>query len=87
MSIFKIKSNKNFDKVVILKVSEDEILLNLIKKIKSYNYTIFYLPSKQKYYDEDNIIELSLKYPLTSTLHEIKSWQISNLCYNVRYED
>ena len=87
MSIFKIKSNKHFDKVVILKVQETETLFNLIKQIKSHHYTIFYAPKLNKYFDEDNIIELSLKYPLTSTLHEIKSWQISNLCYNVRYED
>lgn len=71
MSLFKIKSNKSFDKVVILKVSETDNLFSLIKKIKSYNYTIFYLPTRQKYYDEDNVIELSLKYPLNLTLGEI----------------
>ena len=87
MSIFKIKSNKHFDKVVILKVQETETLFNLIKQIKSHHYTIFYAPKLNKYFDEDIIIQLSLKTPLTSTLQEIKSWQISNLwyTYNTRY--
>ena len=73
MSIFKYRQNKSFDKVIILKVLETETLFNLIKQIKQHHYTIFYVPTIQKYFDEDNIIELSLKHPLTSTLHEIKS--------------
>lgn len=72
MSIFKFRQNKNFDKVVIIKVSETETLFNLIKQIKSHHYTIFYVPTLQKYFDEDNIIELSLKYPLTSNLKAIR---------------
>ena len=72
MSIFKYRQNKHFDKVVILKVEESEILLNLIKQIKSHHYTIFYVPKLNKYFDEDNIIELSLKYPLTMQLSQLK---------------
>ncbi len=72
MSIFKIKSNKSFDKVIILKVEETETLFNLIKQIKQHHYTIFYVPKLNKYFDEDNIIELSLKHPLTTILNEIR---------------
>ncbi len=72
VSIFKYRQNKHFDKVVILKVEETETLFNLIKQIKSHHYTIFYVPKLNKYFDEDNIIDLSLKYPLISTLNEIK---------------
>lgn len=68
MSIFKFRQNKSFDKVVILKAEETEILFNLIKQIKSNHYTIFYVPKLNKYYDEDNIIKLSLKYPLTTQI-------------------
>ena len=71
MSIFKYRQNKHFDKVVILKVDQSEILFNLIKQIKSHHYTIFYVPKLNKYYDEDNIIELSLTNKLTCTLQEI----------------
>ena len=72
MSIFKYRQNKHFDKVVILKVSETETLFNLIKQIKSHHYTIFYVPKLNKYFDEDNIIDLSLKNSLTITLNEVK---------------
>jgi len=72
MSIFKYRKNKHFDKVVILKVSETETLFNLIKQIKSNHYTIFYVPKLNKYFDEDNIINISLKYPLTSMIYQIE---------------
>lgn len=72
MSIFKYRQNKHFDKVVILKVEETETLFNLLKQIKNHHYTIFYVPKLNKYFDEDNIIELSLKLQLTTSLSEIK---------------
>ncbi len=71
LTIFKYKQNKNFDKVVIIKVNETETLLNLIKQIKLHRYTIFYSPKLNKYFDEDNIISLSLKYPLNTALSNI----------------
>ncbi len=71
MSIFKYRQNKHFDKVVILKVEETETLFSLIKQIKPHNYTIFYVPKLNKYFDEDNVIELSLQHSLTSKLIEI----------------
>ena len=71
MSIFKFKQNKSFDKVVLLKVSEDETLFNLIKQIKPNHYTIFYVPKLNKYFDEDNVVNLSLRYSLTTTIFEV----------------
>lgn len=71
MSIFKYRQNKHFDKVVILKVQETETLFHLIKQIKSYHYTIFYVPKLDKHYDEDKIIELSLKFPLTTSVSDL----------------
>ena len=71
MSIFKYRNNKHFDKVVILKVDENETLFNLIKQIKSQHYTIFYLPKLDKYINEDRLVELSLKNPLTSCVSEL----------------
>ena len=73
MSIFKHHRNKHFDKVVILKVEETENLFNLIKQIKSHHYTIFYVPKLNKYYDEDNVIELSLKFQLTTQLKDVEN--------------
>ncbi len=70
MSIFKYRHNKHFDKVVILKVDETETLFNLIKQIKTNHYTIFYVPKLNKYFDEDTIIDLSLKNDLIKPIVE-----------------
>ena len=72
MSLFKYSKNKKIEKVEILKLTGDETLFELLKKIQSRRYTIFYLnQTTPKYIDEDEIIELSTKYPLTHTLVEI----------------
>ncbi len=71
ISIFKHRQNKPFERVVILKVDENEILFNLIKQIKTHCYTIFYAPKLNKYFDEDNIIELSIENSLTTKLREV----------------
>lgn len=71
MSIFKHTTNKHFDKVVILKVDETEMIFNLLKQIKSHNYTIFYIPKLNKYFDEDKVIELSLIYPLSTQILDL----------------
>ena len=68
---------KSFDKRLAAflleecKVEETETLFNLIKQIKPQHYTIFYVPRLNKYYDEDKVIDLSLKYPLTYKLLDI----------------
>ena len=71
MSIFKYRKNKHFDKVVILKVEETETLFSLIKQIKQQHYTIFYVPKLNKYFDEDNVIDLSLKNPLGTQILDL----------------
>ena len=71
MSIFKYRTNKHFDKVVILKVEESETLFNLIKQIKSHHYTIFYVPKLNKYFDEDQVVEKALNKPLIASIKEI----------------
>ena len=77
MTIFKYRQNKHFDKVVILKVDKEETLFNLIKQIKTYHYTIFYVPTLNKYFDEDNVIDLSLKHPLTTQIIDLKPfWEL-----------
>ena len=71
MSIFKYKKAKVY-RVELLKVSEEENLFNLIKRIKSNYYTIFYCPQTKRYIDEDSLIDLATKFPLTNTLKELK---------------
>lgn len=73
MSIFKYRKNKHFEKVVILKVDETATLFSLIKQIKSHYYTIFYVPKLNKYFDEDMVINLSLKNPLTTQILDLKN--------------
>lgn len=71
MSIFKYRQNKHFDKVVILKVEVTETLFNLLKQIKSHHYTIFYVPKLNKYFDEDMVIDLSLKNSLITQILDL----------------
>lgn len=72
LSIFKYKQNKNFDKVVIIKVNETDTLFSLIKQIRLHHYTIFYCPKLNKYFDEDYIINITLKQPLDTMLLDLK---------------
>lgn len=72
MSIFKYTTNKSFNKVTMLKVGENENLFNLIKKIKSSHYTIFYVPQSKCFIDEEDLVDLATKLPLTTTIKEIK---------------
>lgn len=67
-SIFKSKKSRSFQKVQIVKISGQETLLKIIKHIKSHRYTIFYLADKKRYLDEDEIVSLSLIYPLTTKI-------------------
>ena len=71
LSIFKYRKAKVY-RIELLKVSEEENLFNLIKKIKSRHYTMFYCPQTKKYIDEDSLIDLATKFPLTNTLKELK---------------
>lgn len=71
-SLFKYKNHKKVEKVEILRVDENMTLFDLLKKINSKRYTIFYCSNlKQKYVDEDMLVELAKHYPLTSKMKQI----------------
>lgn len=72
MSIFKYRRNKHFNKVVIIKVDEQQTLFNLIKQIKSYHYTIFYIQELNKFLDEDMVIEFSLNNSLETSVKDLE---------------
>ena len=70
-SIFKPNKNKSVEKVNLVKVSGEDNLFTLIKRIKKSSYTIFYYPQAKKYIDEDTVLELALKHPLTTPLKDL----------------
>ena len=73
LSLFKSAKDKSFEKVVLLKVEESDNLYALIKHINKTRYTIFYYnQNKPTYIDEDRVVSLALKYPLTTKLKDIK---------------
>lgn len=72
MSLFKYSQNKKIEKVILLKTTGEETLFELLKKIQSKKYTIFYFNKyAPQYIDEDKIIELATKFPLTCKLKQI----------------
>jgi len=70
LSVFKMCKKKKLESVKLYKILESESLYNLLKLIKTYNYTIFYCAAMKRYVDEDEIIEKSLRYPLTTKLQD-----------------
>lgn len=71
-SIFKNLKEKNFEKVVLVKVNTNENLYSLIKHLSKIKYTIFYVNCpKPLYIDEDKILDWAVKYPLSTNLQEI----------------
>ena len=72
MTLFKHSKNKKIEKVEILKITGQETLFELLKKIKTRTYTIFYFnKNKPKYIDEDELIHISTINPLTSSINFI----------------
>ena len=72
LSIFKYTKPKDIEKVVLLKITKDTNLFNIIKLIKRHRYTIFYYKNeKNNYIDQDTVIDYATKYPLTTTIREI----------------
>lgn len=70
-SLFKYKKGE-IEKVKIYKIDNQQSIFNLIKLIKKSHYAIFYcVDLKNRYLDEDEVIDLALKYPLTSKIGEI----------------
>ena len=72
LSVFKFKSKNKIEKIIMLKIKPTETLFNLLKQLKNTSYTIFYCKeTTQQYIDEESIINLSTKYPLTTKICEI----------------
>lgn len=68
--LFKHKQAK-FQKIVILKADAQDSLFDLLKHIDNKHFTIFYCADCIKqYFDEDSVVALSLKYPLTTKLNQ-----------------
>lgn len=71
MSVFKFDKHKKIEKVILLKAKPTETLFTLLKQLKNGNYTIFYCKEHPKsYLDEDDIINLATKYPLTTQIKD-----------------
>jgi len=71
-SIFKTHRNKGMEKITLVKISGEEDLLTLIKKLKSNQFIIFYYNDKKPFcLDQDKLIEFSTKYPLLTKIKEI----------------
>ncbi len=72
LSIFKYSKNKHIDRVVMYKLTGEECLYDLVKKISNNKYTIFYFRHGKNYYiDEDHVIDLAIKIPLKTKVKEI----------------
>ncbi len=68
----KLNKQKNFQKINLKMVSKDSDLISIIKQINQTSYTIFYVrEGKQKYVDEDDMIEFALHYPLNTKIAQI----------------
>ena len=71
LSLFKHKK-ESIEKVKLLKITGTETLFQLLKLIGTKHYTIFYCnKTKSHFVDEDEIINLSTKHPLLTTIEEI----------------
>ncbi len=72
VSVFKTAKEKDFSKIVLIKVNENNTIFDLLKRIKRAHYTIFYCnTTKTHYLDEDGLINLSLTKPLNCQLKQI----------------
>lgn len=68
------KKNKNFSRPLILYVSSEVELGMLLKHIQQNRYTVFYVNfnnKKTRILDENNVLNLTLKYPLSLSLSKI----------------
>lgn len=71
LSVFKFKNKCKIEKIIMLKIKPTETLFSLLKQLKNSTYTIFYCKeTKQQYIDEENVISLSTKYPLTTQIKD-----------------
>ncbi len=68
------KKNKNFSRPFILYVSSEVSLGQVIKNIQQNRYTVFYVNFSDKLtkiIDENLVMKLTLKYPLSFTFNQI----------------
>lgn len=68
------KKNKNFSRPLIMYVSSEIELGQLLKHIQQNRYTVFYVDfagQRTRILDENNIMNLTLKYPLNMNLCDI----------------
>ena len=68
------KKTKNFSKAKILYIESDATLFDVIKKIQSNRHTLFYVKFddlKARVVSEEQMIRLSMIYPLTKKINEI----------------
>ena len=71
-SIFKYSKKREVEKAVIVKISSNKTLFELIKMLKSKYYTLFYCNELNSHYiDEDKVIELATKHVLTTKIKEL----------------
>ncbi|MCQ2564290.1 MAG: site-2 protease family protein [Clostridia bacterium] len=72
-SLFKTKKEKQFLKIKLLKIDEDAILLEAVKKIKHGMYTMFYVGGQvKKFIDEDTLVDLCIKNNLHAKFCELE---------------
>ena len=70
---FKNLKTKSIQKIELIKIDSQSNLYDLIKLIKSNKYTIFYSENlQQKYFNQDDLISISLKYPLSTKIKDCR---------------
>jgi len=72
LSIIKYSKNKHIDRVVMYKLTGEESIYDLLKKISKSKYTIFYYRLGQnRYIDEDHVIDLATKMSIKTKIKEM----------------
>lgn len=69
-SLFKNK-NKKFEKVEVLKVNKQVKLLELLKKINTKKFTIFYISELKIFINENEIVDLATNFSLYEPLKDV----------------
>ena len=72
LSIIKYTNSKHIDRIVMYKLTGEERIYDLLKKISKSKYTIFYYRLGQnKYIDEDHVIDLATKMSIKTKIKEL----------------
>lgn len=73
LSVLKFRNKNKIEKIIMLKINPTETLFAMLKQLKNNVYTIFYCKeTKQQYIDEESVISLSTKYPLTTQICNVE---------------